>query len=180
MANKAIRKVYGSGPTHISVDNFAERIFQISSHIAERCNTRKLEDDATRTRRHLVIRGYRLEHEVEAFLNILSSGVASNAAKPRVSFGSPSRWTLGLSVAFWLLVVLGSKTVRPLHHDDSATVHDIRSILMERKTSERSFMPVGSWADVLRGTPAESCISQGRHQATATSRYGAYRERCQG
>ncbi len=136
MANKAIKKVYGSGPTHISVDNFAERIFQISSHIAERYNSGKLEDDTTRTRRHLVVRGYRLDHEVEAFLNILSSGVASNAAKPKGFFGSPSRWALGLSVAFWLLVVLGSKTVRPLHHDDSTTLHDIRSILMERKSPE--------------------------------------------
>ncbi len=135
MANRSIRKVYGSGPTHISVDNFAERIFEITSRLADRCNEGKDENDTTRTRRHLVIRGYRMDHEVEAFFNMLSSGVAGDAAKPRTSWGSPSRWKLNLSVAFWLLVLLGSKMTRPLHQDDSPALHDIRSLLLGRKTT---------------------------------------------
>jgi hypothetical protein len=137
MANKTIRKVYGSGPTHISVDNFAERIYDVSSRVADRCNVGKAEEDATRIRRHLVVRGYKLDHEVQAFLSILDSGAASDEARPKTKWGAKSHWKLPLSVTFWLLVVLGSKLVRPLHLDDSATLTRLRSVITKQPDLDR-------------------------------------------
>ncbi|KAF3070221.1 hypothetical protein CFAM422_006695 [Trichoderma lentiforme] len=51
-------QIYGTAPTHVATDNFAERLDLISKRVTQRLNQGKANGDTTRARRALVIRGY--------------------------------------------------------------------------------------------------------------------------
>lgn len=134
--NSTIGKVFGSGPTHVAVSNFAERLYRRGAHVVERSNATAGAD--LRACRPLVVRGYRLDHEIQAFKNVLENGKADNSAAPRFPWAAPSRWTFPLSAANWLLVVLGSKATQEslaknaateLHPDDAHFLHALQAEL---------------------------------------------------
>jgi hypothetical protein len=135
--NPDINKIFGSGPTHVAINNFAERLYQRGAAVVERCNAGK-KDGEPRVRRPLVVRGHKLKHEVIAFKNILKSAVADNSAAPETHWSPPSHWVYALSAANWLSVLLGSKAakdsrsepaVKELSPDDSASIEELRDEL---------------------------------------------------
>jgi hypothetical protein len=143
--NPEIGKVYGSGPTHVAINNFAERLYQTGASVVERCNAGK-KDDEPRARRPLVVRGYKLMDEVAAFRNILKSGVADNSAAPKRFWYPPSDWSYALSVANWLLVLLGSKAAKNSQCKSAVTEIDLDDAASMRSSRPRLRVP--------RSTPA--------------------------
>jgi hypothetical protein len=143
--NPDIGKVFGSGPTHVAINNFAERLYQRGAAVIERYNSGK-EDGEPRVRRPLIVRGHKLQDEVIAFKNILKSGVADNSAAPKAHWSPPSRWAYALSAANWLSVLLGSKAakdsrseaaIKELSPDDSASIEELRDELDESPKCDR-------------------------------------------
>ncbi|KAK3487623.1 uncharacterized protein B0T23DRAFT_363679 [Neurospora hispaniola] len=102
-------KVYGSGPTHTAVTNFALRIYANGRKVIDRYN--KVVPSTSRRSYPLVVRGYSPKVEVETFTNILKTGIADDTAfKSRNPKNTP-RWRLALSPSNWLLAILGSKSL---------------------------------------------------------------------
>lgn len=115
-------KLYGSAPTHVAVDNFAARIDSVNSRVVDRYNQCKNFDDPTRARRKVVLRGYRPDDELRAFRKLLENPTDGDISVFSTS-GGTSKWKLNLSLAYWLLMVLGSPAVRDLAPDDSLALH---------------------------------------------------------
>ena len=105
-----------SGPTHVSVDNFAERLDRVTRSVVARCNQGK--GQADRISHSLVIRGYKEKDEMEAFLHLIRTPASGDMASPHRGWKVGSKWKLHLSVAYWVLVLLRSKAVGELHPDD--------------------------------------------------------------
>lgn len=128
----SLGKIYGSGPTHVAVENFSARLGCITASVTNRYNKDKKADDPSRARRLLVIRGNKINDEVEAFFNLLKSPRIGNAAAPNRWWTPPSKWTMHLSLAFWLLVLLRSPGVQELHPDDSVAIFKLRDTIDKR------------------------------------------------
>lgn len=148
--NSNIRKVFGSGPTHVAVSNFAERLYCRGAVVVDRCNVEKRGTE-TRVRRPLVVRGQRLDREVEAFINVLKSDSADDSAVACLSWTPTSNWTYALSPVNWLLVTIGSEAARRsttkhavvnLHPDDSKFLHDLRNEMDQDESWSRFFQVV--------------------------------------
>jgi hypothetical protein len=130
--------IYGTGPTHVAVNNFAERVDRIVSSVTDRYNEGKAADDATRARFKLVVRGNKLGDEVTALMNLLRSPHDGDDAAPGRRWGrGPSRWRLHLSLAFWILVLLRSPGVRELRADDSSALWKLREDVDSREDLAR-------------------------------------------
>ncbi|EHK15923.1 uncharacterized protein TRIVIDRAFT_1445, partial [Trichoderma virens Gv29-8] len=119
------RRVLCSAPTHVAVDNFAARLDKRTRAMAEACNRGKEQNDPSRYRHRVVIRAYKPNAEVGAFNALLKDPTLGDEAAPK-AWGYSSRWTLHLSLAFWLLAILGSPAVRELHPDDDECLWDLR------------------------------------------------------
>ncbi|KAK7428202.1 hypothetical protein QQZ08_005268 [Neonectria magnoliae] len=119
---ESFRKLYASAPTHVAVDNFAARIDRVSSRVVDRYNQGKSVDDPTRARGKIVVRGYRPDDELRAFRKLLENPTDGDISVFSTS-GGKSKWKLNLSLAYWLLMVLGSPAVRGLGPDDSPALH---------------------------------------------------------
>ncbi|KAF4996626.1 hypothetical protein FGRMN_4372 [Fusarium graminum] len=127
-------KILCSGPTDISIDNFADHLAGRDQAITDRCNQGKPFDDASRRRYTLIIRGYNPDHETSAIANLLRNPSLCDEAAPSVSWKFPSCWKLNLSCTFWLLLVLRSPAVgRTLLPDDPKFLHDL-----QKRTDGRS------------------------------------------
>ncbi|KAI8244011.1 hypothetical protein K4K55_006609 [Colletotrichum sp. SAR 10_96] len=63
--------------------------------------------------------------EIAAFSSLLKDPKLGDAAAPR-EFGGISHWRLDLSLAFWVLVLLRSPSVRELHNDDKKELHELQ------------------------------------------------------
>ncbi|KAK0710984.1 P-loop containing nucleoside triphosphate hydrolase protein [Lasiosphaeris hirsuta] len=140
--NKSIRKVFGSGPTHVAISNFAERLYCRGAVVVSRCNAKK-KGTETRVRRPFVVRGQRLDREVEAFLNVLKYSSAGDSAIACLPWTPASSWTYALSPVNWLLVAIGSDAAKRsttkhavlnLHPDDSQFLHDLRNEIGQDKS----------------------------------------------
>lgn len=118
---KTLGSIICSGPTNVSVDNLASRIDQVTSRVVERYNSAKQPDDPTRARFHLVLRGFKLKDEAEAFQSLLRDPHNLENAVSRRGWKPASRWQLDLSCTFWLLAAFRAKVkdVRDLRPDDS-------------------------------------------------------------
>ncbi|KAM0249671.1 hypothetical protein ACHAQJ_008968 [Trichoderma viride] len=119
-------KIFGTAPTNVATDNFAERLDIISQRVTRRLNERRPSGDQTRARRTLIVRAFKLSHEYQAFINLLRDPQLGNKAAPDHSWGVHSKWTLHLSLAFWLLVALRSPAVRDLHEDDHEGIYAVQ------------------------------------------------------
>ncbi|KAL6861020.1 hypothetical protein J3F83DRAFT_767824 [Trichoderma novae-zelandiae] len=120
-----VGRVLCSAPTYVAVANFAARLDQRTRAMAEACNQGKEQNDPKRYRHRLVIRAYKPAAEVGAFNALLKNPTLGDEAAPK-GWGHASQWKLHLSLAFWLLVILGSPAVRELHPDDCQVLWDLR------------------------------------------------------
>ncbi|KAF7547026.1 hypothetical protein G7Z17_g7999 [Cylindrodendrum hubeiense] len=120
----SLGKIYASAPTHVAVDNFAARLGLVTARVIDRLNQGK--EDTDRVHRKLIIRAYKQSEEINAFENLIQNPHNGDSATPRSSWKAPSKWKLHLSLAYWLLMLLRSPSVRDLHVDDSPTLHQIQ------------------------------------------------------
>ncbi|KAM5342775.1 hypothetical protein ACJ41O_013741 [Fusarium nematophilum] len=151
----SVGKVFGSGPTHVAVDNFAARLDAVTCRVTERYNEGK--EAPLHQRRALIVRAYKTKDEFAAFMKLLKNPSVGDEAAPRGLWGLQSKWKLHLSPSFWLLVCLGSSGVRSLHDDDSKALHDLRDHIAEREDLSR-FRAVGAgeitWEEYANGETA--------------------------
>ncbi|CAH0027744.1 unnamed protein product [Clonostachys rhizophaga] len=118
---RSVGRVYMSAPTNIACDNAADRLMDVSTDVTRRINGKA--DTEPLCRRLLVVRGYKWEDEVAAFMSILQCPESINDAVPKHGrHGSP--WKLENSIAFWLLRALGSAVVPAVRPDDCSRLHD--------------------------------------------------------
>ncbi|TIC98001.1 hypothetical protein CH35J_006902 [Colletotrichum higginsianum] len=122
-------KVLCSGPSNVSVDNFAERIDRTSHTVTARFNKGRPDGDPSRRRRQLVVRGYRAQDEFRAFLHLVKDPSESDTSF--LSRGwSITPWKLRYSAAYWLLIVMRSPASflqgQDLDADDSKALHELR------------------------------------------------------
>ncbi|CAH0026931.1 unnamed protein product [Clonostachys rhizophaga] len=114
----SIGPVYASAPTNVAVDNFASRLSAVDRKAVERCTKGKSEDPE-RIRRRLIVRGYTVLEEVQAFRKLLQSPADADEAAPKRHWKPQSRWKLHLSASYWLLMILRSPAVRALEPEDA-------------------------------------------------------------
>uniref|UniRef100_A0A8H7NN41 DNA2/NAM7 helicase-like C-terminal domain-containing protein n=1 Tax=Bionectria ochroleuca TaxID=29856 RepID=A0A8H7NN41_BIOOC len=119
-------KVYGSAPSNVAVDNFAERLSRIDDEAIKQANKGGALKTTQRIRRIIIIRGYAIADEIAAFRKLLESPKEGNDAAPKKEWKPKSKWKLDLSATYWLLMVLRSPAVRQLDSDDSLALHDIQ------------------------------------------------------
>ncbi|KAH7147590.1 hypothetical protein DER46DRAFT_629669 [Fusarium sp. MPI-SDFR-AT-0072] len=106
-----------SGPSHASIDIFADRLDQRARAVAARYNTIMPAGDVDRCHHRLVIRMYRPGNEINAVTQLSMNPQDVDWAARRGEFSPESHWKLHLSLAYWFLVVLRSNAVPPLHVD---------------------------------------------------------------
>ncbi|KAF7554912.1 hypothetical protein G7Z17_g2536 [Cylindrodendrum hubeiense] len=151
-------KVFCSGPSNVAIDNFAARIDRITSNVTAKYNKDKQDDALDQTHRRLVVRGYKPQDEMDAFLHLLEKPADGDKAAPHRGFAGTSKWQLHLSIAFWLLVVLRCPTVRALHPDDHPKLHELRRKIDARRDLE-GLCAVASgkmaWQDYQQGSPVQ-------------------------
>ncbi|KAK4155741.1 P-loop containing nucleoside triphosphate hydrolase protein [Chaetomidium leptoderma] len=121
----SLGSILSSGPSNVAVDNLARRLDRISQSVCARYNRGKGQDDQTRARHRLVIRGYNKDREIEAFMSLLKDPRFTPVARGKER---KNPWQLQLSVAYWSLVILGAQSDRipALQPDDSKGLHDLR------------------------------------------------------
>lgn len=129
--------IYGTAPTHVATDNFAERLDRISQSVTRRRNEGKKSGDETRARRTFVMRCFSRDGEVIAFINILRNSYLGNKPAPNQDWSIDAKWTLNLTPSFWLLMVLRSPAVRGIHEDDPKAIHEMQQQMDIRRDCER-------------------------------------------
>ncbi|KAF7559871.1 hypothetical protein G7046_g4292 [Stylonectria norvegica] len=118
-------QIYGSAPTHAAVDNFAYRLFQIDEDIVKSVNKNAADGPVARCK--IIVRGYKPLDELAAFRKLLRDPQAGDSAASSASWRRDSKWKLKGSMAYWMLMLLGSKAVRELGQDDSASLHALHA-----------------------------------------------------
>ncbi|KAM0325791.1 hypothetical protein ACHAQA_007093 [Verticillium albo-atrum] len=122
----SLGKILCSAPSNIAVDNFAERMDEISISVAAHYNKGKNTDDPTRSRHQLVIRAFKLETEVRAFVRLLKDPNEGDLAAP-----AQTKWRLHLSLTFWVLSLFGNGSfalgTRAIDPDDSEALAQIKA-----------------------------------------------------
>ncbi|EMT60933.1 Regulator of nonsense transcripts 1 like protein [Fusarium odoratissimum] len=155
-------RVFCSAPTNVAVNNVAVRIDLRSRAVTERCNVGKQVGGPTeRVRRRLVVRCYKDKHEEEAFRSILEDTSLGDGAAPVLKGRRLSPWRLQQSSTYWLLILLRSPAVRPLHQDDAAILHRWQQAIDKddglfalRAVATREM----SWKDFLRSKEFSDCM----------------------
>ncbi|KAL6825431.1 hypothetical protein J3E69DRAFT_366032 [Trichoderma sp. SZMC 28015] len=125
-------QIYGTAPTHVATDNFAERLDLISKRVTQRLNQGKANGDTTRARRALVIRGYLPSEEYGAFMNILRDPSIGDEAAAYRRWMPDANWKLRLSLTYWLLKalrILDEEIVAALHEVDSKIVLAVQALM---------------------------------------------------
>ncbi|KAH8667816.1 hypothetical protein BGZ61DRAFT_522144 [Ilyonectria robusta] len=124
-------KVLASAPTHASIDNLAARLHSITTRVTERYNQGK--PLKPRFPRMMVVCAYAEIDEYAAFMALVEDPGKGDLAGPRDVFGTRSAWKLPLSVAYWLLVCLGSPAVPQIRLDDSNDLRNLRDDIATRQ-----------------------------------------------
>jgi hypothetical protein len=156
-----LKKILGTTPTNVAIDNFADRLDLISQMVAARRNEGKSADDATRTRGLLVLRCYKADEEVDAFFNVLRDPQLGDEAGPNNNWNRESNWRLHLSPTYWLLMVLRSPSVRVLGTNDPIAIHEMQA-KMDSKPVYARFRDVATgiitWQEYEKGGMVEAHI----------------------
>jgi hypothetical protein len=116
---QAVGSLYCAAPTHVATSNFAERLFDLGVKISKKLG---LDWGAP-----LVVRGYRISKELDAFEKIALRFDSSEVADPFVT----TRWNLRLSVCEWLLKVVGAPGYE-LAEIDPQQLHDLRKEFLRK------------------------------------------------
>lgn len=83
--------------------------------------------------RHLIVRGFKISTEVQAFEALLQQPTLGDDAVRFISWKHRSRWHLAQSASFYLLLILGLPGAgRRLTPEDSHRLHDLRSLFATR------------------------------------------------
>lgn len=90
---QALRYLYCAAPTHAATSNFAERLFNLGTDVSKKLGPN--------WHAPLVVRGYKMKEEIDAFEIALQSGM-SKVADPYIK----TRWKIRLSLCEWLLKVV--------------------------------------------------------------------------
>lgn len=143
-----------SAPSHVAVDNLAERLDKVDLYVCDRHNGINSENPI---RRQVVVRGHRMETEYRAFTRLLIVPTDGDNAALGPKVKGTSKWKLHLSLTFWLLVLLGShaKGVRPLPEGDSTSLHRLRDKINddhELKSLRQVAAGTISWGEYEKGT----------------------------
>ncbi|KAF4996451.1 hypothetical protein FGRMN_4508 [Fusarium graminum] len=117
-----------SAPTHVAINNFANRIDARIHAICERYNFGKAMDDRSRLRHQFVLGAFNPDHEVYAFMQILQGQEAIDHPVERKRFSPSTHWRLPLSLTYWLLFLLRSPAVQPLHPDASPALYKLQGL----------------------------------------------------
>jgi hypothetical protein len=116
---RAVGPLYCAAPTHVATSNFAERLFDLGVEVSKNLGSN--------WRAPLVVRGYRVNKELNAFEKIALQFDSSKVADPFVS----TQWNLRLSVCEWLLKVVGAPGYE-LAETDPQQLHDLRKEFLEK------------------------------------------------
>lgn len=114
------KQIFCSAPTNVAVDNFASRIDRRTREIAARCNKGN-QTGTSRVKHKLVVRWYR--DDFPALVKLFKEPKLGDDAAPSGFFSPQSNWKLHVSGAYWVLKVLRSPLVAPLHQDDHEALH---------------------------------------------------------
>lgn len=155
MLSGACKKVWGTAPTHVATDNFADRFVKIDASVVARANIGLEGDDEQRFRHKVAVRAYKPEVESRAFLHLLQfPDDGDKAAATKGEFVVQPRWKVRLSAASLLLSVLRSPIVPPLHPDAGKDLHKFQAELEARADLSRLRAIVTqemSWPDYRSG-----------------------------
>ncbi|RKL38840.1 hypothetical protein BFJ72_g6970 [Fusarium proliferatum] len=126
-----VGKVLCSGPTNTAVDDFAYRLHKYTWDLTEKLNAGKSVDQSSWYRRKLIVRPYSFDQELNAFYMLLKKPELGKKVLDDWKFtGEPNKdvdWKLQLSVAYWLLLLLGSPALdRVLGPEDSLALHKMQ------------------------------------------------------
>ncbi|KXH48540.1 hypothetical protein CSAL01_12244 [Colletotrichum salicis] len=167
MANNALSMecsfgpVFCSAPSNGAVTNLAVRIDKITAYVCDKYNQMLPEGQETpRSRRRLVVRGYRRQDELAAFKALLKHPKLGEMAALR-RLGNESRWRLQLSVAFWVLVLWRSPVARELHVDDKEELHQLQHAVDAREDlANLRAIATGeiTWKEYVDNSPAPDAI----------------------
>lgn len=154
----SLGQILCSGPSNVAVDNLARRLDQTTRSICARYNYSKWPDDPSRARHRLVVRGYNRRREMHAFLSLLEDPgfVPTNSSRKH-----RNPWQLPLSVAYWLLALLGSRNPRipALDPNDSEVLHGLYADIHQRDDLKNLCAVAAgqmSWEEFTRAEDIES------------------------
>ncbi|KAF9768905.1 hypothetical protein IL306_013753 [Fusarium sp. DS 682] len=154
--NSSVGKVLTSGPTHATVNNISAHLYTVSRIVARRYNANNRDDSSRRAA--LVVRGFKLQEECEAFKKLLQDPGLGDHAAPVDEWGTPTEWKFHLSASYWLLICLGSGTLLPLNKDDSRAMHQLqRSFTRQESLTRLRHRVAGmiTWEQYVNGKTVE-------------------------
>lgn len=123
----SLGRILGSGPSNVAVDNFASRLHRVTYSVCARYNKGKRQDDLTRQRHVLIARGYNPKDEMDAAIRILQKPELGTATPSSQEWSANTPWQPHLSLATWVLAILRSPSISPLHSDDKAELLTLRA-----------------------------------------------------
>ncbi|KAL3959206.1 hypothetical protein ACCO45_007368 [Purpureocillium lilacinum] len=104
LAGPHIKRVYVSAPTNAAVSHICRRINQVRVELTQECGN---DNEVSRLRQAVVLRGYQLEIEEDQVMQRLRAPRDQHRSGMADSFWHPSAWTLDNSLAFFTLQALG-------------------------------------------------------------------------
>ncbi|TEA21718.1 DNA-binding protein SMUBP-2 [Colletotrichum sidae] len=153
-------RILCSAPSDVAVDNLAEQLNRTSRRVMSRYNSGKCDGYTYCGRDPFVVRGYKADEEYMAFMHLLRNPDEEDMEFLSHSSFRPSTWKPSLSVACWLLAVVGSKAkcVRALHPLAKAALHEMRTKLQREVVWKEIFA-------VARGDRAYEILEMHEQQA---------------
>lgn len=129
-----------SGPSNAAVDGISAAIRQVADKSSGAYHSNlPLGPGSKFLHRFLVVRGYPILDELQAFNQLLENPAATTLQGEE--FAKKSHWTLLNSIAFWVLVVLEStatKEIYVLQRGDAIYLHNLRRYL----AMDKSYLPL--------------------------------------
>ncbi|KAF5530982.1 hypothetical protein FMEXI_13222 [Fusarium mexicanum] len=122
-----VRTVMASGPTPDAVNKFASDLYVVSRSVACKYDIGRGQEASSRA--PLIIRGFQLQVECEAFKRLLQYPHLGDEAVGCDEWGVKLDWKLHLSATFWLLVCLVSDSLPPLQRDDRKILHEFQVLV---------------------------------------------------
>ncbi|KAF4442135.1 hypothetical protein FACUT_2243 [Fusarium acutatum] len=144
--------VMASGPTPAAVNKFAFDLHTVSHSVA--CKYNIVRSQETRSRAALVIRGFQLQVECDAFKSLLRFPHLGDEAVGDDGWGVKLDWKLQLSASYWLLLCLSSESLPALHKDDRNILYEFQIFLAGSDNLARLRKRVSgkiSWEEYVAG-----------------------------
>ncbi|KAF5689046.1 hypothetical protein FDENT_4548 [Fusarium denticulatum] len=147
-----VGSVMASAPTPTAINKFASDLHTTSRSVACKYNIGTSQESSRRAA--LVIRGFQLQVECDAFKCLLQYPHPGDEAVGHDEWGVELDWKLHLSATFWLLTCLGSKSLPPLHKEDANILHEFQDVLEKSNMFTRLLERVSdtiSWEEYVAG-----------------------------